>query len=115
METGKSGHFRELSLPLLNDCCASVSSLDGALTAVTFSDDAGSEVVVAGIRRADRLLLADTVPADSTTAPAELAEEEKPWTILAASMIFAKGRLPQAVARPNIGSTSDCIGFALGT
>lgn len=113
METGKSGRFRELSLSLLNDCRALVNSLGGILTAVAFSGDAEKEAAAAGICGADRLLLADAVPADPAAALAELAEKEKPWAILAASTVFAKEWLPQAAARLNTGFASDCTGFAL--
>ena len=113
METGKSGRFRELSLSLLNDCRALVNSLGGTLTAVAFSGDAEKEAAAAGICGADRLLLADAVPADPAAALADLAEKEKPWAILAASTFFAKECLPQAAARLNTGYASDCTGFAL--
>lgn len=113
LETGKSGRYREFSLSLLNDCRALADSLGGTLTAVAFCGDAEKAALEAGACGANRLLLAEEIPCNPVTTLAKLAEQEKPWAILAASTIFARECLPQVAARLHTGFASDCTSFKL--
>lgn len=113
MEPGKTDGFSEASLALLNPCRTIADSLKATLTAVAFCGDAEQAAHTAGAYGADRLLLADFNPPDPSTALADLAEQERPWAILAAASDDVQEWLSQSAARLNTGFVSNCSGFVL--